>query len=67
MLPPLVKGDRVVIKPVGAYNCAQWMQWIQARPAVALIEESGDVRLIRNRETVEDLYRQDKIPGNTDF
>ena len=67
MLPPLVKGDRVVVKPVGAYNCAQWMQWIQARPAVALIKESGDVDLIRNRETVEDLYRQEIIPEKTDF
>lgn len=62
MLPPLVKGDRVVIKPVGAYNCSQWQQWIQARPAVAWIGEQGDSVLIRERETVDDLTKLERLP-----
>lgn len=62
MLPPLRKGDRVVITPAGAYNCTQWMQWIQARPAVALIGEGGELDLIRERETEEDLSHRERVP-----
>lgn len=62
MLPPMAKGDRVVIKPVGAYNCTQWMQWIQARPAVVLIGENGELDLIREREGVEDLTQRERLP-----
>ncbi len=63
MLPPLGLGDRVLIKPVGAYNTSQWMQWIQARPAVVLISEQGEVDLIRERETIEDLAHRERVPS----
>ncbi len=63
MLPPIGLGDRLVIKPVGAYNTSQWMQWIQARPAVVLISEQGEVDLIRERETIDDLAYRERMPG----
>jgi diaminopimelate decarboxylase len=55
LLPNMVKGDSLVIYPVGAYNVTQWMQFIEMRPAIVLIEANGNVKLIRRRETVEDI------------
>ncbi len=61
-LPPLSKGTRLILSPVGAYNVTQWMQFIQLRPAVVLITEEGKVELIREAETIEDIIRKERIP-----
>ena len=37
LLPPLQRGTRLVLSPVGAYNTTQWMQFITYRPNVVLI------------------------------
>lgn len=62
MLPPLEKGDLVVIKPVGAYNVTQWMQFIAYRPAVVLIGEDQQVDVIREREDLEYIIEKERIP-----
>ena len=59
MLPRLTRGQRVILSPVGAYNVTQWMQFIQYRPAVVMIRESGDVQVIRRRETLDDINRME--------
>lgn len=56
MLPPLVPGDRLVFNPVGAYNNTQWLQFIEYRPAIALVSGTGCM-LIRDAETLEDICR----------
>ncbi|MBU6273659.1 MAG: hypothetical protein RLZZ121_1156 [Bacteroidota bacterium] len=61
-LPLLQKGDRVVVHRVGAYNMTQWMQFIQMRPNVVLIDTRGKVHLIRRREDVQTLNNQELIP-----
>lgn len=61
-LPHLEKGDRVLIRPVGAYNNTQWMQFITLRPNVVMISEKGEVSLIRQTETVEYLQQMERIP-----
>jgi diaminopimelate decarboxylase len=61
-LPPLSRGDRLVISTVGAYNNTQWMQFIEYRPNVVLISESGDVELIRAAEDITDLERREHLP-----
>jgi diaminopimelate decarboxylase len=59
MLPRLARGQRIILSPVGAYNVTQWMQFIQYRPAVVMVRESGAVSLIRKRETLEDINRME--------
>jgi diaminopimelate decarboxylase len=61
-LPPLKKGDLLVIHSVGAYNMTQWMQFISMRPNVVLIDLQENVHLIRSRETVDDLNKMEAMP-----
>jgi diaminopimelate decarboxylase len=62
-LPLLKRGDRVVVHRVGAYNMTQWMQFIQMRPNVVLIDRQGQVHLIRRKETVDTLNEQELTPS----
>jgi diaminopimelate decarboxylase len=61
-LPPLPRGTRLILSPVGAYNVTQWMQFIRYRPAVVLIGEDGNVELIREAENLEDIVRRERLP-----
>jgi len=61
-LPPLPRGTRLILSPVGAYNVTQWMQFIRYRPAVVLIGENGEVDLIREAEDLTDIVRREKLP-----
>lgn len=61
-LPLLNRGDRVVVHNVGAYNMTQWMQFIQMRPRVVLIDEQGAVHLIREAEDLAFIKLQERIP-----
>ncbi len=60
--PLLNKGDRFVIKRVGAYTMTQWMQFITYRPNVVLIDEKGKTHVIRKQEDKEVFRRQEAIP-----
>lgn len=62
-LPPLSRGDRLVISTVGAYNNTQWLQFIEYRPNVVLVTEDGDVELIRAAEDISDLERREYLPS----
>lgn len=55
LLPNMSRGDHLVIHPVGAYNVTQWMQFIEMRPAIVMIQQGGNVKQIRRKETVDDL------------
>jgi diaminopimelate decarboxylase len=61
-LPLLNRGDKVVVHKVGAYNMTQWMQFIQMRPNVVLVDENGETHLIREAEKLEYLERLEKVP-----
>ncbi len=61
-LPPLQVGDTMVISPTGAYNNTQWMQFIEYRPNVVLVHESGEVSVIREAENLEVMTSQDRLP-----
>jgi diaminopimelate decarboxylase len=61
-LPPLNAGDQVVVHSVGAYNVTQSMQFIALRPAVVLIDRQGKTHLIRQRETLDILQKDERIP-----
>ena len=60
--PDLHTGDKVLITPVGAYNNTQWMQFIEYRPRIVLITETGKVELLREREELEDVISRELIP-----
>ncbi len=60
--PVLKAGDRFVIKRVGAYNMTQWMQFIHNRPAVVLLDEQGKSHLIREKETLETIQQNERLP-----
>jgi diaminopimelate decarboxylase len=62
LLPPLERGDPLVIRPVGAYNVTQWMQFIELRPPVVLVGEGGEVDLIRRAEVVDDVKAPEVLP-----
>ncbi len=61
-LPPLSPGTPLVFNPVGAYCVTQWMQFIEYRPNVVMISESGEVEIIREAETLEDVIGRERIP-----
>lgn len=62
-LPPLKKGDQVVVHSVGAYNMTQWMQFIALRPAVVMIDMESKPHIIRKRETLESIDASEQLPG----
>jgi diaminopimelate decarboxylase len=61
-LPLLNRGDRVVAHRVGAYNMTQWMQFIQMRPNVVMIDDKGNLHKIREAETISYLEQLEKMP-----
>jgi diaminopimelate decarboxylase len=61
-LPPMKRGDNVVISRIGAYNMTQWMQFITLRPRVVMIDTNGKVHLIRDNETNESITSLEKMP-----
>lgn len=63
-LPLLNRGDQVVVHRVGAYNMTQWMQFIQMRPNVVLIDEKGNTHLIREAETITYIEQLEKMPAH---
>lgn len=62
LLPPMKRGTRLIFSPVGAYNVTQWMQFIEYRPAVVLVTETGETELIREREDLSDILRREQLP-----
>lgn len=62
--PLLKKGDRFVIKRVGAYTMTQWMQFITYRPNIVMIDESGNVHVVRKAENKEVFRTQEEIPAH---
>ncbi|MEI8394453.1 MAG: alanine racemase [Rhodospirillaceae bacterium] len=62
LLPPLPRGIRLILSPVGAYSVTQWMQFIEYRPAIVLIGESGVTEVIREAEDISDVQRRERLP-----
>ena len=61
-LPPLKRGTRLVLSPVGAYNNTQWMQFIAYRPNIVLVGDNGEVDAIREAEDLSDIARRERLP-----
>lgn len=63
-LPPMKKGDHVVVQNVGAYNVTQWMQFITLRPNVVLIDGNGKTHIIRKKESTDYINSMELIPDH---
>lgn len=63
-LPPLEAGDVLTVRPIGAYNVTQSMQFIKYRPAIILVSEDGKPELIRVREKLEDIDGLEQMPAH---
>ncbi len=61
-LPPLSRGTRLILSPMGAYNTTQWMQFIRYRPAVVMIMNDGSTEVIRRAEQLEDVVGAESVP-----
>lgn len=61
-VPYLEKGEKVIIRPVGAYNNTQWLQFIELRPRVVMINDQGEVNVIREAESTDHLTLLDRVP-----
>lgn len=61
-LPLLNKGDHIVIHSVGAYNMTQWMQFINMRPNIVLIDKESKTHLIREKESLSTIMNLEEIP-----
>jgi diaminopimelate decarboxylase len=62
LFPLLKKGDHYVVRRIGAYNNTQWMQFINLRPNVVLIDTTGDVHIIKKAETLESMNELEVVP-----
>ncbi|MCK5336963.1 MAG: alanine racemase, partial [Gammaproteobacteria bacterium] len=62
MLPPLNIDDTLVFSPVGAYNNTQWLQFIEYRPNVVMVQETGEVSVVRTAENLEIVTQQEQLP-----
>ena len=64
LLPPLGAGDRLAVLTTGAYGMAMASNYnLRTRPAEVLVE--GDSwRVIRRRETWDDLLRLERVEGS---
>lgn len=63
-LPLLHKGEHVVVHKVGAYNMTQWMQFIQMRPKVVMVDLKGDVHIIRENESIDTIAALEEMPDH---
>lgn len=61
-LPLLNRGDQVVVHRVGAYNMTQWMQFIQMRPKVVMIDMQGKTHIIRVEESLNTISLYERTP-----
>lgn len=61
-LPLLNCGDNVVVHSVGAYNMTQWLQFIQYRPKVVLVDHQSKTHVICNNENLETIISKEQIP-----
>jgi len=61
LLPKVRERDIIAVLDCGAYTLSSSTQFLYPRPAAVLINQKGKVRLIREKETFEDVYRKDRL------
>jgi diaminopimelate decarboxylase len=60
-LPEIKTGDYLIFNKIGAYNISWQNQFCYPRPAIVLIDERNKTRILRKKETFEDIIKSQKI------
>jgi diaminopimelate decarboxylase len=64
-LPDLARGDVIAVDRIGSYSLGSASHTnAEPKPAVVLVDESGTPRLVRERETCDDVLGNDRIPDH---
>jgi len=63
-LPRLDEGDILAIFDCGAYSLSSSTQFLYPRPAAILLNTRSEVRMVREKETCEDVLRKDKATSS---
>jgi len=59
--PRVEEGDLLAVLDCGAYSLSSSTQFLYPRPPAVLINSQGQVQLIRERETYEDVLAKDRL------
>jgi diaminopimelate decarboxylase len=62
VVPRIEENDIVAVFDCGAYSLSSSTQFLYPRPAAVLINSQGKVRVIREKETFEDVVAKDRLP-----
>ena len=62
LIPKISEDDILAVLNCGAYTISSSTQFLYPRPNVLLVDFLKNVKVIRERETVEDVLRKDKVP-----
>jgi diaminopimelate decarboxylase len=58
-MPPMASGDRLAVLDAGAYGMTLSSNYNTRPRAAEVMVEKGRVKLIRRRETIDDLIRNE--------
>ena len=62
LVPRVEENDIVAVFDCGAYSLSSSTQFLYPRPTAVLISSQGEAKVIREKETFEDVLRKDKLP-----
>jgi len=62
-LPQLEEGDILAVKDVGAYGFTMSSNYNSYPRPLVLLAKNGEVHVIRERESYDDVFRLEKIPA----
>lgn len=62
VLPPLKKGEQIILLNTGAYSVTQWMQFITLRPKVVMIFGDKQIEVIREAESLDYISAPELTP-----
>jgi diaminopimelate decarboxylase len=61
LLPHIEENDLLAVQDCGAYSLSSSTQFLYPRPAAVLVNSKGEVRVIRDRETYDDVCVKDRL------
>ncbi len=59
-LPPLARGELVLLRGAGAYGMSMASNYNSRPKAAEVLVEGGELRVIRRRQSLEDLWRDEE-------
>jgi len=60
-IPKVEQGDIIAVLDCGAYTLSSSTQFLYPRPAAVLVNSDGEVKVIRERETFDDVIGKDRL------